>query len=562
MKEVSCKLFTIYLKEFEDKNLPLEILCKDTAYTIDYIRNQKNFIDWDAFCQIHTNTREVYKNDEDYTLLGVKIVRSRMIPVLSAMLGFFVNPKELLRLLATGKKGLTGQTVTCITSTFTEIDENTIEITGELPDGYKYSKEFFLITKGVFATSPILVKHKPAHIIMTETGKGVHYKVTFSRRSTFVTTLKQFFSKPSSKKAALRELTETYELLHERYSQLEESREKIQKQAKQLETAYSISQLIRSDLDLNFTLNAVAESLINVAEFTGVEINIHSKLDHEQIDRAVRLGNVREEIKPLCRTLEAHGKTIGKINLWLDPKSSVEDAEHLLDYVIPTITMEILNALSFKLINDYRNKLEHKVEEIQLAIIDERRRISSEIHDDLGTNLSAIALMSGVMKEKVSGASMEKISVAAQQSLEKIGEIVWSLNPRNDKLENLLAYIRKYAVEYFEPTLISCKMNIPDNIPGIIIKGEQRRNIFLSVKEALHNILKHSDATCVELSFLTNENRGEIIIHDNGKGIAADQANSFGNGLQNMQQRMQSAGGYMNLKNNNGTSIHLGFGLT
>src|SRR6188508_608031 len=125
MKEASCKLTFLVIKDLESRNLSPEILCKNTTYSIDYLRNQKNYVEWDVFCQIMLNARVIYKNDEDYTALGIRIVKSRMMSLFSAMLGFFVNPRDLLRLIVTGKKGLTGQAVTCISSTFTEVDKDT-----------------------------------------------------------------------------------------------------------------------------------------------------------------------------------------------------------------------------------------------------------------------------------------------------------------------------------------------------------------------------------------------------------------------------------------------------
>ena len=74
-----------------------------------------------------------------------------------------------------------------------------------------------------------------------------------------------------------------------------------------------------------------------------------------------------------------------------------------------------------------------------------------------------------------SATEVEKISVAAQQSLEKMSEIVWSLNPRNDKLENLVAYIRKYAMEYLENSPVQCSVTMSGSIPDAEITGEQRR---------------------------------------------------------------------------------------
>jgi signal transduction histidine kinase len=217
--------------------------------------------------------------------------------------------------------------------------------------------------------------------------------------------------------------------------------------------------------------------------------------------------------------------------------------------------MEILNTFSFKLVNDYRRKLESKVDEIQRAIIEERRRISSELHDDLGTNLSAIALMSGVMKQDLHTERAERISIIAQQSLDKINEIVWSLNPKNDNLDNLIVFIRKYAMEYFEPTTIRCTVKLPNEIPNSLIKGEHRRNVFFAVKEALYNIIKHAEATEVELIFSVKNNVLFVVIHDNGRGIPVGELNRFGNGLNNMQNRMKNINGNFNIENHEGTKI-------
>jgi len=187
------------------------------------------------------------------------------------------------------------------------------------------------------------------------------------------------------------------------------------------------------------------------------------------------------------------------------------------------------------------------------------------LHDDIGSSLSKITLLSQVLMQRVSDghsmAELGKISEAATDALEKMSEMVWSLNPKNDQLENLLSYIRKYAVEFFEPTNIACSVHLPDEVAAIEISGEQRRNIFLTVKEALHNIIKHANATGVELSFSSFGNHIQIIIHDNGIGIAEEKLNKFGNGLHNMKQRMAEAGGKMSVENAEGTTIRLELNL-
>lgn len=556
MKEVSCKTLTILFQELGKNNLPLEILCKGIPYNLNHLHNKNGNIEWDVYCKIMSNTRSLW-NDDDYIRLGIKLIESKLHPVLSAMVGFFLNTKEMYRLMTGSKKGIGTQYFRCIKATFSDIDKHHLEILLELPAGYQYCKEFFLITKGVFIAAPGLLKFSHSSVIMHETDRGALYKISLPQHYRPFAWFRQFLSFLSSKRAGLRELTETYELLYDRYNQLEESKAHIQKQARQLETAHSISNIIRSNLDLDFTLNAVALSLINVAGFAAVEINVDWTMDQVPVKRIVRMGVLPAMAAPLKRVLEGHGNSIGVINLWLLPGSPTDDAQHLLDYIISPITVEILNALSFKLVNDYRKKLESKVDEIQGAILEERRRISSELHDDLGTNLSAIAIMSGVMNQNLPGDKAEKISVIAQQSLDKINEIVWSLNPKNDNLENLVAYIRKYAVEYFEPTSIRCIVNLPSEIPDLVIKGEHRRNVFYTVKEALHNIIKHAQATEAELNFTLKNDVLSIVILDNGIGIPPGELNRFGNGIMNMKSRMEKIHGKFLIENDSGTKITL-----
>jgi hypothetical protein len=141
MKEVSCKVLPVFIKDMEKHNLPLDLLCKNIPYDLNYLRNGKNNIEWDAFCEICLNTRSIY-NDDDYLRLGKQGIEWRVLPVLSSMLGFFLNSKEMYRLMFSNKRGINSQLFRCITSTMKEIDENHIELLSELPEGYRYCKDF------------------------------------------------------------------------------------------------------------------------------------------------------------------------------------------------------------------------------------------------------------------------------------------------------------------------------------------------------------------------------------------------------------------------------------
>jgi signal transduction histidine kinase len=205
---------------------------------------------------------------------------------------------------------------------------------------------------------------------------------------------------------------------------------------------------------------------------------------------------------------------------------------------------------------------EKKEFETQLAVIkaqqEERNRISADMHDDLGAGMTTISLYSELAKTKLANnpiPEIEKISSAANELLTKMNAIIWSMSSSNDSLGNMIAYVRSYALEYFEDTGITCKVTIPENLPNIEVIGTIRRNVFLVVKEALNNILKHSKATEVSITLARVEDSLILKIQDNGTGINMEKLRQFGNGLKNMKKRMADIGATFSIENKNGTLI-------
>lgn len=193
----------------------------------------------------------------------------------------------------------------------------------------------------------------------------------------------------------------------------------------------------------------------------------------------------------------------------------------------------------------------------------ERLRIAEDLHDDFGSGLSKISLLSELVKKKAPAPELDKISSAAKELLLKMSEIVWALNFRNDTLPSLAAYIRRYASGYFEDTDVRCIFNIPDELPQAPLAGEVRRNVFLVVKESLHNILKHAEATRVEIAFAITGSQLEIRISDNGKGFSPSNISAAGNGLANMARRMETENGTYSIESapGGGTITHLALPL-
>jgi ligand-binding sensor domain-containing protein/signal transduction histidine kinase len=195
----------------------------------------------------------------------------------------------------------------------------------------------------------------------------------------------------------------------------------------------------------------------------------------------------------------------------------------------------------------------------------ERIRISQDMHDDVGSSLSEIAILSELAKTKPDEASkhVQEISERAAEVIESLGEIVWAMNPVNDTLDNLVARIRRHAVKYMNMANVQCTFSTPDGVPAHHIAGEVRRNLFLVVKEALHNVVKHSLASRVYLNVTLADNKMTIVIEDDGRGFSVEDRLRSGNGLASMSKRMADIGGMFTLRSDPtyGTVIAIGIAV-
>lgn len=195
----------------------------------------------------------------------------------------------------------------------------------------------------------------------------------------------------------------------------------------------------------------------------------------------------------------------------------------------------------------------------KLVLEQERQRIASEIHDEIGAGLSGIKLLSELAASKAEIPDVKnyllKINGSSRELAAKVKEVIWSLNNENDRLDNLVYYMVKQARSMFEYSPIELKTSIPSEIPPVNLDGNCRRNIFLAVKEALNNVLKHSDAGNCFLQIELIEKELHILVKDDGKGLKAYLADS-GNGLRIMRNRVKELKGKMTVLNHPGLSVN------
>jgi signal transduction histidine kinase/ligand-binding sensor domain-containing protein len=202
------------------------------------------------------------------------------------------------------------------------------------------------------------------------------------------------------------------------------------------------------------------------------------------------------------------------------------------------------------------------------ALSQERTRIARDIHDDLGGSLAHIKLLSeNAIPDSHSASSTEthlrQITRTTQQVLKSLDETIWAINPSNDTLPHLISYVGQYAVEFLRSAGITCEVDLPDNPPEMQLTPELRHHLFLAVKEALTNVVRHAHARAVRLELAIQNRTLHVTIADDGRGFDPQPAGPHADGLGNMRQRMAAVSGSFSIKSNpgGGTRIELAIGL-
>lgn len=228
------------------------------------------------------------------------------------------------------------------------------------------------------------------------------------------------------------------------------------------------------------------------------------------------------------------------------------------------VIIAVLSFLFYRIVRyvSQRNLKEKLLQlEKEQAIEKERNRISRDMHDELGSGLTKIAILTDVIKAQQHGnEQVEKISTTARNLVDSLDEMVWVLNPQNDSLDKLAGYIAEYAHQYLEGSNIECRVELPQEIEERYISEEKRRNIFMVVKEFLNNTVKHSGAKTVLVRLLQTSNGFALLLKDDGKGFAESDISQTGNGIKNMKQRVKDAGGSAAISSGpGGTTLTLTF---
>src|ERR1019366_5062202 len=182
------------------------------------------------------------------------------------------------------------------------------------------------------------------------------------------------------------------------------------------------------------------------------------------------------------------------------------------------------------------------------AIERERLRISKDMHDHVGGVLTQVSQLSDMGLNETEDKALvknrfERIGNRARIAVQALDEIVWATNPKNDNLASFAEYVSRFSDEFFEYTSIRCWQEVPATFPALPLRAEVRHNVFLAVREAFNNALKHSKCSEVWLRIKLEEGQATVEVEDNGCGFNPAQPAAGGNGLENMRARLAEDGG-------------------
>lgn len=273
---------------------------------------------------------------------------------------------------------------------------------------------------------------------------------------------------------------------------------------------------------------------------------------------SVRSEAAKYEVGKYGQELETKYKLSQKQNEILLKDIALQKSRNNMSWLLTGFCLlSILGSLGFYV---FRKKQQTKALEAELTTQKlERQRIASEMHDELGGNLTSLMYLAHQLKmETPENIKINKVLDTSSDISSNINEIIWSLNQDRNSLKDWVIYTKGRLVEMLENSDQNYTFNIPENIPDRVLSDIQKRNLYLSVKEVVNNAIKHAKAEMISIS-LDFEKGLLITIADNGIGMGENfqPKPGSGNGIANIKQRVEAIGGYISWKNEDGTLVEI-----
>ena len=285
---------------------------------------------------------------------------------------------------------------------------------------------------------------------------------------------------------------------------------------------------------------------------------------HEQLKDSVEGSAILLQMKQLEEQYKSEKKEKQIVLLKKDQElQTLALSRQRANLIIVALALISVVIISILLINRYRviGRAKRLVEMERM-----RSSISRDLHDDIGSTLSSINIISKLAMNENNGNAhrhLQRIGEHSAKMMESMSDIVWSINPNNDSLEQVITKMKEFASEILDPMDVSYSFSGEENLLAISLDVFLRKNVFLIFKEVINNAAKYSGATTISINFGRKANTLQLSITDNGKGFNPMNGSS-GNGLRNMKERARASNGILEINSspNNGTAVILSIPLT
>ncbi len=337
-------------------------------------------------------------------------------------------------------------------------------------------------------------------------------------------------------------------------------------------TYFAQNELIKSSIYLDSCMHHKGGNLSNKllaydlkSKLLEVQNDYRGALDAIQTKNIIQDSLNRQNIVILTNQLDAANRTKEKDEIIhkLENENSLAEEINRKNNVIKYLFIFIILTLAFVFVLIVNQIKRRKTLEQQMAIQSEQNRISADLHDDIGSTLSSISVYSELANKYFSLAPdkskdmIGKISILSTELMNRIEDIIWSLKPKSDIRFNFKNKLNDLASDLLVTRQIPFDLEMDDDIEALLNEPKLRKNVLLILKEAMHNISKHSEATQVYISLKHVGKNINITVIDNGKGFDSYQIKG-GYGLNNMKKRADDIRATFIIKTNisSGTTIN------
>ncbi|MDP3219816.1 MAG: ATP-binding protein, partial [Deltaproteobacteria bacterium] len=548
MKEVSCRVFEIFLKELQRRNIDPEVICRSTGTDPRTLADKNARIDWGVFRKVMANVGQVFTRQELSTIGRAHVTSPLLIPI-SLVGRLLFNTREIYQYWNSAN-GPGQQLFACIDGRCLVIDERHVVVEMGVQAGYEPCDEFYYTTIGGLASVPTILGLDFADVRMERTPFGARYHITLPPGGGRLASLRRAVTWPFTVRRAGRELRDANEGLIRQYREIVAAQTALSLHTRQLSVAHRISEAMHRALDLERTLETVATSLEEVAGFA--HVTLECDVVDEQGPRTMRMSAGERppgEADVVMEFAQAAEVAPARLRLWIPAGAAPNEYEELAEFLRPTIAIAMENARSLHALGTSRQLLDQRVKELttayglveQAAIVKSQfvANMSHELRTPMNGVLGMTALLRDTPLSRDQAGFLEMLEQSGQNLLRVINDVLdfsrleagaVPLESASFDLAGTVEEVVRAAAPEALGKGIEVVLDVARDLPSKLT-GDAARVGQLAAS-LVGNAVKFTERGAVVVALSARERRGATVtvrleVTDTGIGVAPDKLSTL-----------------------------------